>query len=107
MPTSYHGTLHEDLLSFAGPSRRGASRIPQPSEVVKMLLALAERTLSVPKIRAELDSTSGEADLRRRHASALKSENKKWEEQEKKLASARVQCRSAAETKANKELVCC
>lgn len=93
----------------AGPSRRvGASRIPQPSEIVRMLLAFAERTLVTPKLRAELDSTSGEFEerrRRRRHASATKKLFTHWEAKKKKLAEARVQCKTAAETKANKELV--
>ena len=89
-----------------GPSRRvGASRVPQPYEVVRMLLAFAERTLSTAKLRADIESTSGESEERRRHASALKRENTAWEGARKKLTEARVRCNSAAETKANKELV--
>ena len=90
----------------AGPSRRAAaSRIPQPAEIVRMLLALADRTLSTPKIRANIDSTSGEAEERRRHFNGVRRENNAWELKKKKLAEARVRCNSAAETKANKETV--
>lgn len=89
-----------------GPSRRvGASRIPLPFEVVRMLLALADRTLSTAKVRAEIDSTSGEGEERRRHANGTKKEFTAWEARKKKLAEARVRCKSAAETKANKEIV--
>jgi hypothetical protein len=90
----------------SGPSRRtGASRVPQPAEVVRMLLAFAERTLGTNKIKSDLESTARETEHRRRHAIATKAENNAWEAKKKKLAAARVQCRSAAETKANKELV--
>jgi hypothetical protein len=70
-----------------------------------MLLALAERSLSARSIRADLDSTSGENEERRRHASGVKKETTAWEGRKKKLAEARVRCKSAAETKVNKELV--
>ena len=70
-----------------------------------MLLAFAERTLQTPKMRADVDSTSGEAEERRRHANGHKKEITAWEGRKKRLAEAKVRCKSAAETKANKELV--
>lgn len=89
-----------------GPSRRtGASRLPQPEEVVRMLLALAERTLSTPAIRADLAWEAPENEARREHLRAHKKENERWEVCKKKLAEARVLCKSAAATKANKEEV--
>ena len=89
-----------------GPSRRvGASRVPESYEVVRMLLALADHTLSTAKLRADMESTSGENEERKRFASALKKANTAWEGEKKKLTEARVLCKCAAETKANKELV--
>ena len=70
-----------------------------------MLLAVAERTLQTQKMRADIDSTSGEAEERRRHANGHKKETTAWEARKKSLAEAKVRCKSAAETKANKELV--
>lgn len=68
-----------------------------------MLLALADRSLSCDRIRADLDSTVGEYDQRRRHATATKHENTRWETLSKKLSASRLQCKNAAATKANKE----
>ena len=89
-----------------GPSRRtGASRIPQPSEVVRMLLAFLERCLPTPRLRSEVEQTAGENEDRREHARGIKRAATSWESQKKRLAEARVRCKSAAETKANKEQV--
>lgn len=64
---------------LAGPSRRvAASRIPPPAEIVRMLLALAERTLVTDFMRAELDRHMGEMDDRRRAYDAISAENKDW-----------------------------
>ncbi|WVW84100.1 hypothetical protein I302_106129 [Kwoniella bestiolae CBS 10118] len=88
----------------AGPSRRtAASRIPPPAEVVRMLLAFAERTLSSPKIRADMEYFVPENEIRRKHASAIKKETSMMETRKKKLNEARLKCKTAAETKAHKE----
>ncbi|KAK8864575.1 hypothetical protein IAR55_001825 [Kwoniella newhampshirensis] len=90
----------------AGPSRRvGASRIPQPAEVVRMLLALAERTLATPKIRYEMEMFSLEYKERMKQYNEVKGHTAVFEAKKKKLAEARVRCKSAAETKANKEML--
>jgi len=70
-----------------------------------MLLALAERTLPTLKIRAELDASTGEFELRRKHGSQQKAEVAKFEGSRKKLMEAGVKAKSAAETRANKEAV--
>jgi hypothetical protein len=86
----------------AGLTRRGASRVPQPAEVIQILLAIADRTLQLPVIRNELESTSGELEARRQHAIEQRAENTGWESRKKALGDARVQCKTAADTKANK-----
>lgn len=99
---------HEEIPAWAGagPSRRtGASRLPQPSEVVRMLLALAERTLSSPVIRTDLGWEAPENEARRVHAREQKKENDQWEIKRKKLSADGVRCKSAAATKAHQELV--
>ncbi|WWC70160.1 uncharacterized protein I206_104108 [Kwoniella pini CBS 10737] len=88
----------------AGPSRRtGASRIPPPPEVIRMLLALADRTLSTPKIRGDMESSVPDIDVRKKHASAVKSEVATMETKKKKLQEARLKCKTAKETNAIKE----
>jgi hypothetical protein len=90
----------------SGPSRRtAASRIPLPWEVVRMLLALADCALPMAKIRAEVDRTTLENEVKRKAASDLKKETTRWEAKSKKLGEARVRCKSAAETRANKDAV--
>jgi len=86
----------------AGPSRRAASKVPQPAEVVRMLLAMADRAALTPTIRAEMESTTGESEARRLHASSTKKANADWEAQKKKLGAERVLCKTATETKNNK-----
>lgn len=89
-----------------GPSRRtAASRLPQPNEVIRMLLALADRALSTLAIRIDLGWEAPENEARRVHLRQLKKENDRWDVRKKKLAEARVLCKSAAATKANKEEV--
>ncbi|RXK39312.1 hypothetical protein M231_03391 [Tremella mesenterica] len=90
--------------SDVGPSRRvGTSRIPQPTEVVRMLIALSERCLQTPILRADVEQFSKENEDRRKHASLMKKEMINWETTKRKLTEARVRCQTAAETKANKE----
>ncbi|ORY32872.1 hypothetical protein BCR39DRAFT_464322, partial [Naematelia encephala] len=89
----------------SGPSRRtGASRLPQPADVIRMLLALAERTLETPAIKVDIDITAGESEVRRKYADAVKRAVASWEPRRKKLSEMRIRCKTAAETKANKEL---
>ncbi|OXG19615.1 hypothetical protein C366_02470 [Cryptococcus neoformans Tu401-1] len=83
------------------PSRRGASRMPQPSEVVRMLLALVERTLTTPKIKNSMESFAFETQVRKEHANLLKKEQTAWEKRKQKLQEERLLCKTAAETKAN------
>ncbi|KIR36449.1 hypothetical protein I352_01398 [Cryptococcus deuterogattii MMRL2647] len=83
------------------PSRRGASRMPQPSEVVRMLLALVERTLTTPKIKNNMEAFAFETQVRKEHANLLKKEQTAWENQKQKLQEERLLCKTAAETKAN------
>lgn len=82
-----------DLIEDMG---RRASRIPPPDEIIRMLLALAERTLDMPAIRADLDATS-EVEERRQHARGIKAETARWETQKKKLGAAALQASSPAE----------
>ncbi|KAL7423717.1 hypothetical protein Q5752_001299 [Cryptotrichosporon argae] len=94
----------DQLRSFAAPTeskpmatsavaadaplrRAAASRVPQPAEVVRMLLALAERTLSTPRIKSELDAAD---DDRKKHwARAMTAENKRWVKQQKEMEATR------------------
>ncbi|OCF32967.1 hypothetical protein I316_05305 [Kwoniella heveanensis BCC8398] len=70
----------------AGPSKRtAASRIPPSTEVIRMLIAFAERTLSTPKIRAEAESLMSETEIRRLTTEGMKAENAKWLPQKAKL----------------------
>ncbi|WVF71335.1 hypothetical protein IAT40_006138 [Kwoniella sp. CBS 6097] len=70
----------------AGPSKRtGASRIPPSSEVIRMLIAFAERTFLTPKIRAEAESIMSEAEIRRITVEGRKTENAKWLPERAKL----------------------
>lgn len=94
----------DELIPWAAPTRRGASRVPLPEEVVDMLLALAERTLWTRVIRAELDNSS-EVEARKQHAVVTKAVNAEWEEKKKKLAAERVVCKTAAQTKSNQAKV--
>jgi hypothetical protein len=99
---------HEEvpIWAAAGPSRRtGASRLPQSSEVVRMLLAFAEKTLSSPAIRTDLVWEAPENEARRVHAREQKKENDQWETKRKKLSTDGVRCKSAAATKAHQEVV--
>ncbi|WVQ74006.1 hypothetical protein IAR50_003587 [Cryptococcus sp. DSM 104548] len=86
---------------FAAPSRRGASKVPQPAEVVRMLLSLAERALTTPKMRGNIENFTVETKARREHANATKKEITTWEERKKKLSEERLKCKTAGETKAN------
>lgn len=95
----------DDPIPWDLPARRGASRVPLPNEVVDMLLALAERSLSTKAIRAELDGNSGETEARKIHTAVTKSENAEWDDKKKKLAEERVLCKNAAQTKANQNKV--
>lgn len=75
--------------------------MPQPSEVVRMLLALVERTLTTPKIKNNMEVFALETQVRKEHANLLKKEQTAWENQKQKLQDERLLCKTAAETKAN------
>jgi hypothetical protein len=72
-----------------------------------MLLALAERTLSSPAVRTDLVWEAPENEARRVHAREQKKENDQWEIKSKKMGADGVRCKTAAATKAHKELVSC
>ncbi|WWC89136.1 uncharacterized protein L201_004054 [Kwoniella dendrophila CBS 6074] len=88
----------------SGPLKRtGASRIPQPYEIIRMLLGLAERTLTTPKIKNDMEYLVPENDFRRKHNSAIKKELLDIESKKKKLNETILKSKSPAETKTNKE----
>lgn len=92
----------------AGPStRRGASRLPAPSEVVRMLLALVEYVTHLDTVRFHMDPNVGYSagDEIRKMSTAQKEEGKRWDAEKKKLNAARVRAKSAADTKAAREKV--
>jgi hypothetical protein len=70
-----------------------------------MLLAFAERTLSIPALRADLVWEAPENEARRVHARELKKENEDWAKVKKSLMAAALQAKTAAATKTNKEKV--
>ncbi|WVR06898.1 hypothetical protein IAU60_003934 [Kwoniella sp. DSM 27419] len=84
----------------AGPSRRtGASRSPPSSEVTRMLLALAERTLAAPRIKKELDDPPSEYLMQRAMNAERKKEIDAWFPRKKKMEEGLVRCSTAAATK--------
>lgn len=87
-------------------TRRSAAAGPIPTqyEVVRMLLALDDRTLSTPLIRKDLAWEAPENEARRVHTRVVKKENERWEDVKKKLAEARVELKSPP-LKANKDEV--
>lgn len=72
-------------LAFESDKRR----IPSSSRVIILLCALAERTLSSPAIRAELESTVDNKE----NAQALKAEKQRWEKEKKELSAASLQAK--------------
>jgi hypothetical protein len=98
----------EALPAWAGeaPARRtAASRLPSNHEVIRMLLAFAERTLSTPAIRADLVWEAPENEARRVHAREIKKENEEWARIKKNLMAAALHCKTPAATKLNREKV--
>ncbi len=92
----------------AGPStRRGASRLPAPNEVVRMLLALVEYVMHLDDVRWHMDPNVGYSagDEIRKMSTEQKEEGKRWDAEKKKLNAARVRAKSAADTKAAREKV--
>ena len=85
--------------AIEGHARRSASKVPTPGEVVDMLLSLADRAIHTPRLRAEIESSAGESEARRKHASTTKRLHTEWEVAKKKSAEAKVLCRTAAESK--------
>lgn len=88
----------------SGPSRRGASRIPQPSEVIRMLMALIDFVIHLEAVRQHMDPAVFNAygDELRKNVQFNKEENARWEAEKKSLMAARVRCKTAEQTKANK-----
>lgn len=90
-------------METAGPSRRaGASRLPQPAEVVRMLLALADFVTNIDIVRFNMDPNVlyAAGDAIRTMSNGQKAEQKRWEGEKAKLNAAKVRCKNAAETKA-------
>ncbi|BEI85492.1 hypothetical protein CcaverHIS002_0508930 [Cutaneotrichosporon cavernicola] len=90
----------------AGPStRRGASRLPAPNEVVRMLLALVEYVMHLDIVRFQMDPNVGYSagDEIRKMSTEQKEEAKRWDAEKKKLNAARVRAKTAADTKAARE----
>jgi hypothetical protein len=84
----------------AAPSRRAAaSRVPQPSEVVRMIIALINSAIHSPRIRAEMDPGVFDFEARQRNFKQLKEEKGRWDGEKKKLGQERVLAKSAAQTK--------
>nr|ODN80163.1 hypothetical protein L203_05971 [Cryptococcus depauperatus CBS 7841] len=88
-------------FELPGSSRRSASRTPQPSEIVRMLLALAVRTLSTPKIRGDMELFSDEINAKKQHAAETKRENLDWDKKKQELLNAKLLCKTAAQKKAS------
>lgn len=88
-------------------SRRGASRIPPPSEIVRMLLALADHVMRLEDVKWHMDPMVlySAGDAARQQSNEIKAENKRWDAEKAKLNAARVRCKNAAETKAAKAKV--
>jgi hypothetical protein len=84
--------LDDDYVNEAGPTRRSAAlgRLPSQPEVVRMLLALADRTLSTPAIRKDLVWEAPENEARRIHTRTVKGENERHQRVQKKLAGAKL-----------------
>ncbi|CAK9781127.1 hypothetical protein CC85DRAFT_282507 [Cutaneotrichosporon oleaginosum] len=90
----------------AGPSsRRGASRLPAPSEVVRMLLALVEHVTHLDIVRFHMDPNVrySASDEIRKMSAAQKEEAMRWDVEKKQLNAARVRAKSAADTRAARE----
>jgi hypothetical protein len=62
---------------------------------------MVERSLSTDTIREEIDSSAGEAEARRDHATAMKKEAASWDAVRKRLAAEKLTCKDASQTKAN------
>lgn len=91
-----------------GPSRRAAaSRLPSPSEVVRMLMALIEHVIHLEGVRVTMDPAIGNPynDYVRKNVQYNREENARWETEKKSLMAARVRCKSAEQTRANKAKV--
>jgi hypothetical protein len=62
---------------------------PTAERVISLLCALAERTLSTPLIRADLDSAPSRQD------DAVKTEKQRWDQEKKALSAASLQAKGA------------
>jgi len=91
-----------------GPSRRAAaSRLPSASEVVRMLIAMADHVIHLDAVRSTMDPAVGNTynDFLRKISQYNKEENARWETVKKGIMAERVRCKSAEQTKANKAKV--
>jgi hypothetical protein len=75
-------------------------RIPSSTRVIVLLCVLAERTLSSPAIRAELESTVDNKEK----AQALKAEKQRWEKEKKDLSAASLQAKGQEARRISEEV---
>ena len=84
-------------------TRRSAALgpIPPQYEVVRMLLALADRTLLTPRIRRDLTWEAPENEARRVYARSVKKGHERFDKIKKRLRDAKVGLKDVAAIKAN------
>lgn len=94
-------------METGGPSRRGASRIPPASEIVRMLIAITDFAITLDAVRYHIDPQVlyAAGDEIRKMSSGQKAEQKRWEGEKAKLNAAKLRCKNAAETKKAREKV--
>lgn len=91
-----------------GPSRRAAaSRLPSSSEVVRMLISLTDYVINIDSLRSTMDPAIGNSynDYVKKNFQYNREENARWDAEKKALAAARVRCKTAEQTRANKAKV--
>ena len=79
--------------------------IPPQYEVVRMLLALADRTLLNPRIRRDLTWEAPENEARRVYARQVKKGHERFDKIKKRLQGAKVGLNDVAAIKANEDEV--
>lgn len=91
-------------VDSSGPSRRGASRIPQAREVIRMLIALIDYVSNLEAVKWHMDpaTLNSANDELRKSNHVNKEENARWDAEKKSIMVARVKCKTAEATKANK-----
>lgn len=91
-----------------GPSRRtAASRLPSPSEVVRMLISIMDYVIELDKVRRDMDPGVGfsMSDAVRRLHDKQQKEFKRWAVEKKKLSDATQAARGAPSKKRAKDKV--